>query len=1061
MEKPSVSTIIRKPWGGQLDLEKAPVPEGRRRGGGGPRLSGLMLRKFTELSLLSILVAVPLMYQFSLPGEGILALREWFGLEGAGPARQAFILEHLEPYLTGMLPTLESKFSVWFVLGVITIAGYVAMRFYEGITQRSLYDNTCDLMAGTRRAPHRFVPLVMITLFLAWGLASILLWPPGMPPEAAALMGGAGPEMEGASAWIADNLGGGGFFYSMTAWAQIVFAFIFFLVCEDLIRDRRFVGKILILIVTMGFLNALTVLLLKVEFEPLMNIWTRFSENDARNRLGAFIGHNTGVASFLMAPLFISLVWIVVIKPRRDQWLRIFLVMAVLMMALAMLLTQSRAVVPITIGLNVFLFWLLFQRSCLLPHSRLYIWFPVALIFVMMTQLLPLKINPLYREDVTLVQRAGEFRPERLLTETRLRIVVVSLSRLFPEAPFLGHGFGSFQYVYPKAQGEYFMANPRSRLAPTPLRTQRAHNEYLQTLVETGVVGLGLLLIGVFFLLRGGWRVMRRTLMPHHTGIQAAVFCSIVALLLHCVVDFPLRVPPLAMTLVFLLAIWSACDRLWLFPMLPPSEDADPIPNVEDPENPNPTPTPRRPSGGLSIAAATVLLAVALAGAVSILGVLFNRFQTSAVLAFRGDQLLKAYQDNPGSRGFLLEGTADVKAARRVFWASGTNHRLNAYANYLQSRFQYQVADQISRDGDYEKAGKAREYAEAMAGAAIKDINLALSDERFDKMYLLRHSVKASIAANSTGEKREVLQEDALLDLYRAVEMNIGDSSAIYTLITKLEEDYRANYTEIIRYLGILHHFHEGYFQERIFGRVLDGLSVAENQDAYDKMRMIAEAVPNDLLYRQVLGTTALNANDLVYAREVANSILENTADTPAQRPARENAHMLLTGVAIKQGDYELALRMIDEAGSFESVQPSDLVALHLYALQNAGGPEAELKQLRSRIEYLGQENPLHYQIAGIVAYQTFGMPGEAIYWLEKRLDVRKGIPPMNLQGRVILARSYAAVGEWDKLEDLLPTIPRAESSPYERRLAEHIVYTLNQRLQAARAESSGEANGE
>jgi hypothetical protein len=85
---------------------------------------------------------------------------------------------------------------------------------------------------------------------------------------------------------------------------------------------------------------------------------------------------------------------------------------------------KAGAVLPILVVCVAVMVVLMARRSAILPKSRLYIWFPVALFFALLTQVIPSSFNPLYRRDVTLVNRLDDFSVSRLLTETRLRILV-------------------------------------------------------------------------------------------------------------------------------------------------------------------------------------------------------------------------------------------------------------------------------------------------------------------------------------------------------------------------------------------------------------------------------------------------------------------------------------------------------------------------------------------------------------------------------------------------------------------------------------------------------------
>jgi hypothetical protein len=67
--------------------------------------------------------------------------------------------------------------------------------------------------------------------------------------------------------------------------------------------------------------------------------------------------------------------------------------------------------------------------------------------------------------------------------------------RLAATSPLVGHGLGAFHDAYPRFKRDYGI-----------VRVEHAENDYLETLAETGAVGLGLVLAGLGWLLSAGGR---------------------------------------------------------------------------------------------------------------------------------------------------------------------------------------------------------------------------------------------------------------------------------------------------------------------------------------------------------------------------------------------------------------------------------------------------------------------------------------------------------------------------------------------------------------------------
>ncbi len=122
--------------------------------------------------------------------------------------------------------------------------------------------------------------------------------------------------------------------------------------------------------------------------------------------------------------------------------------------------------------------------------------------------------------------------------------------RMIADHPVFGVGLGAFATMYPR----YDEGNG--------LRyTAEAHNEYLQLLAETGIAGGIIGAVFLISLLRTVRRLFSRTVGSRdaHWGVGASA--GIVAVLLHSVVDFGLRIPANALVFLSLLTVLLRLDR--------------------------------------------------------------------------------------------------------------------------------------------------------------------------------------------------------------------------------------------------------------------------------------------------------------------------------------------------------------------------------------------------------------------------------------------------------------------------------------------------------------------
>jgi O-antigen ligase len=120
----------------------------------------------------------------------------------------------------------------------------------------------------------------------------------------------------------------------------------------------------------------------------------------------------------------------------------------------------------------------------------------------------------------------------------------------------------------------YRLANGQMQARP-----EFVHNDYLNTLADYGMIGftLGIIVVGAFWLgVVRVWRFVRRgndfgSKQSTRSAILVGASAGLIALMLHCIVEFNLHIPALAIVCATLLAIvtamWRfATERFWIRP---------------------------------------------------------------------------------------------------------------------------------------------------------------------------------------------------------------------------------------------------------------------------------------------------------------------------------------------------------------------------------------------------------------------------------------------------------------------------------------------------------------
>ncbi len=131
----------------------------------------------------------------------------------------------------------------------------------------------------------------------------------------------------------------------------------------------------------------------------------------------------------------------------------------------------------------------------------------------------------------------------------RLTIVRDSLP-IIRQHPWFGTGLGTFPTIYPSYRSFY-----------SESFVNAGHNDYLQLIVETGLLGGLAFLWFAWVYTRGFARLVREWKFDQFATLQMAAAISCLGLLVHSVVDFNLHIPANAALFFVLLAISTGSAR--------------------------------------------------------------------------------------------------------------------------------------------------------------------------------------------------------------------------------------------------------------------------------------------------------------------------------------------------------------------------------------------------------------------------------------------------------------------------------------------------------------------
>lgn len=270
---------------------------------------------------------------------------------------------------------------------------------------------------------------------------------------------------------------------------------------------------------------------------------------------GTYINPNH-LAGFLemVLPMGIALT----LAGRYSMLMKVLLGYATLVILAGLVLTISRGGwIAATIGCGfLFVFWLLQTREYWLPTLSVGLGLAVAA---------GVAFSFARQADV----RQNRLSEVRVFNDVRYLVWPAAIS-IWKEHPWTGGGPAHFDLRFPK----YRAAS--DQLSGRPERT---HNDYLNTLADWGVIGLGLIATCLTALAWGfvkGWRYLQRSStdlkgskLSNRAAVVLGAASGLVAISIHSLCDFNMHIPANALVAVSLMGLVSgslryATDRYWV-----------------------------------------------------------------------------------------------------------------------------------------------------------------------------------------------------------------------------------------------------------------------------------------------------------------------------------------------------------------------------------------------------------------------------------------------------------------------------------------------------------------
>lgn len=304
-------------------------------------------------------------------------------------------------------------------------------------------------------------------------------------------------------------------------WMELL---IVLLVVADMARDRANVSWLLAALLAAGAAEGLSgVFQVATGSGP-----AEFAVGGALRAFGDF-GQPNPYAGYLAT--IVPLAALLVITPEAGKRLRIFAALAALCLLAGILLSQSRgAWLGLGIaGLVLMVVWSRRTRALLVPASGVAVLALVAAAAGLLPQALVGRLGQVVEYFGVFDVQTVDVTPENFAVVERMAHWQAGWL-MFLDNPWLGVGAGNYPDAYP----QYYLQEWVNPLG-------HAHNYYLNTLAELGVVGLALLLVFLWAALRSLFGPLVGSKAgqgdPFWRAVQVGVACGFVVFLTHNLFD--------------------------------------------------------------------------------------------------------------------------------------------------------------------------------------------------------------------------------------------------------------------------------------------------------------------------------------------------------------------------------------------------------------------------------------------------------------------------------------------------------------------------------------------
>ncbi len=331
---------------------------------------------------------------------------------------------------------------------------------------------------------------------------------------------------------------------------------------------RNLIEWILMFFIISGFLVALDALTnFYYGYDFFLNV--HFTPFD-RTTVKSTIGNPNFVSDYIASLLPIVLYFVVYggkyLFDREDKItkfvVRIFMILNLVFYLAVIMISQTRGTwLAAMIGWSLFVLSILYikfiKKVKMNYNGSTLVWILIFVILSMTIVVVYSGNNVFTKGKISVTKRFATINSQFLSAETdtsKQRIMAwTSAYKEFKMSPILGTGVGTYKFYTNYALGDIQKDKPT--FIASWKNYNRAHNDYIQTLSEMGLLGFTILLFIILTLAYGYFKVLKTEDNPEKLLLFLLLVTGALVSTIHSTVSFPLHLSPNSLLYTFLLSI--------------------------------------------------------------------------------------------------------------------------------------------------------------------------------------------------------------------------------------------------------------------------------------------------------------------------------------------------------------------------------------------------------------------------------------------------------------------------------------------------------------------------